>query len=162
MVYKLNNIYSYIRYNIPTGVANLIKWLPVVWKDRDWDFTSVYDILRFKIENMSNYIDNRKTFVGYENEVKYMRLCKKLIGLISDDYYLTHYLDMVEAKWGPYNYVKDSSGKFFKHIKVKTQEDKEDCDRMTTEMLELATKMNAKAKRLLYHILEEHLEKWWD
>jgi len=29
--------YTYLRYDIPYGVRNLVRWFPIIWQDRDWD-----------------------------------------------------------------------------------------------------------------------------
>lgn len=40
-------------FDMKYGVENCIKWLPIVWKDRDWDDYSLYKIMEFKFNKMS-------------------------------------------------------------------------------------------------------------
>jgi hypothetical protein len=35
--------------NFTRGIKSLIEWLPVIWKDRHWDDTYVFEILKHKI-----------------------------------------------------------------------------------------------------------------
>ena len=44
------------------NVKRMIKWFPVIWKDRDNDWLYVIDILGFKLERLKNGIDGK--FVG--------------------------------------------------------------------------------------------------
>lgn len=34
------------------NIKRLIKWIPIIWKDRDYEYESLYSILEFKIKIM--------------------------------------------------------------------------------------------------------------
>ena len=55
------------------SVKNLIKWFPVIWKDRQWDSHYYEVILLHKIRLQRKYFEKRQFFVGWENEVKWMK-----------------------------------------------------------------------------------------
>lgn len=57
----LIKIYDFFRYDIPQGVHNLIRFFPVIWKFRSWDY--IYALIVFKkcLEFLSKSIEN-----GYE------------------------------------------------------------------------------------------------
>lgn len=38
------------------GVKNIVKWAPTIYKDNDWDYTSIYTIMQKKIEFNRNLI----------------------------------------------------------------------------------------------------------
>ena len=40
--------------NSKYGIRNLIKWFPVIWRDRDWDEFYLLKLLSFKFKNMSD------------------------------------------------------------------------------------------------------------
>ena len=40
--------------NIKYGIENLIKWFPIIVRDRDWDFAYLLEIMKFKIQNMQH------------------------------------------------------------------------------------------------------------
>ena len=40
-----DNINAFVR-----GVKNIVKWAPTIYKDSDWDYTSIYTIMQKKIE----------------------------------------------------------------------------------------------------------------
>ena len=42
---KLRSYYYQLRY----GISNLIKWFPIVWRDRDFDSAYIMEILLFKM-----------------------------------------------------------------------------------------------------------------
>ena len=75
------------------GFKNLWKWLPIVWKDRDWDYHFIFEVLKFKIKNTAKYTEKKQRFVGWEKEVRYMKICETLIDRIQTEYYQTEYQD---------------------------------------------------------------------
>jgi hypothetical protein len=44
-------------------IKNILRWLPVIWKDRDFDFEFLLDILSFKLLNMYKFFSNDKLTV---------------------------------------------------------------------------------------------------
>ena len=43
--------YRHYPRNFIRGVKNLIKWGSVIWKDRDWDDSFFFEIIKFKFAN---------------------------------------------------------------------------------------------------------------
>ena len=37
------------------GIKNIIKWFPIIWRDRDFDWEFLANIMQFKMQNMSDY-----------------------------------------------------------------------------------------------------------
>lgn len=37
-------------------IGKIIGWLPILWKDEDWDYEYILDILRHKVDTMGVYI----------------------------------------------------------------------------------------------------------
>lgn len=66
------------------GIKNLWKWFPIVWKDRDWDDSYIFDALKFKLKNTADYFEKTNSFAGWEDEVKYIRICERLIDKITN------------------------------------------------------------------------------
>lgn len=75
-------------YNVLYGTKNIFKWLPVIWKDRDWDSHYIYRAMLFKIRQTRKNIAKNQSYVGWEHDVKYMRISERLLErIIKDDYY---------------------------------------------------------------------------
>ena len=84
---------KHLHRDIAQGFRNLWKWFPIIWKDRDWDDHYIFAVLKFKIANTAKYTETKQRFVGWEKEVRYMRICEKLIDRIQNDYYQSEYFD---------------------------------------------------------------------
>jgi len=88
---RLKRIIDWLHYDLPYGIQNLIKFFPLVWNDRNWDWAYLYRLMQFKLEGMAK--DTRK-FGYHTNDIRYarhMELTAKVLGrLIEDDYLLSN------------------------------------------------------------------------
>ena len=50
----------YYHRDFINGIKNLWSWFPVIWKDRDWDQTFIYEVLIHKLEKQAKYIGERE------------------------------------------------------------------------------------------------------
>lgn len=181
----MKKIYIDVRYfflDLGRRIKNLWRWLPIIWNDKDYDDHFIFKILKFKIKNTADYIEQRQWFVGYEHEVARMRLCVKLINLIQEEYYGMEYMDHEETT---FEFVptdsKDENGDSYYEMKSEMIEDRLDdyfikypliYKQVVSELggtenrMRIAIHMGAKnhkrAKRLLFNVLDTHIERWWN
>ena len=177
--------YQYYPRNFIVGVGNLIKWAPVIWKDRDWDQHYILEVLKFKIKKTANLFEKNQRFVGWESQVHYMRICEKLIELIQDEYYSHEYFDYYDNKFS-FEKTEDSD-----HFELKSEVTRDDLQTYIQKYphakraaiinpkynvfinsmsgspdvgMSIAIGMvrHNKAKKLLFNILENKIEHWWD
>jgi hypothetical protein len=165
--------------NFKKGLINLYKWLPIVWKDRDYDHSYVLDILKFKLEEMSKYTTSRKYHSGWEQHVRDMNICISLIDKLND-YYETEYFDYIDESFefvpieGSTSYtlesevLRDNLDEFFAknkllYKKVVEQLKSKNLDNDRSYIaIRICRLKHSKAKRLLFNILNDQLESWWD
>lgn len=173
---------KYFHLDLYYGIKNIIKWFRIVWRDRDYDDSFILEVLKFKIKNTADYTERRKWFVGWEIEVSRMRTCVELINRIQNDYYGVEYLDYQESN---HNFVesdiRDDDGDMMYEMKSELISEnfdqyfkkygstyrkviKEYGDSLSKDSLALrvSNKNHQKAKKLLFNILEKHIESWWE
>ena len=75
--------------SIIIGIKNLIIWFPVIWRNREWDHHYYEEILLHKIKLQIKYFEKTKFFVGWEREVKWMKVCEYLLTMILNNTYWT-------------------------------------------------------------------------
>lgn len=46
--------------NLKQGIRNLIKWWPVIWRDRDWDHAYLSRLIEFKLTSMYMFLNSDK------------------------------------------------------------------------------------------------------
>jgi hypothetical protein len=180
-------VYRWIKWDlkhfprdVKKGFINLYKWFPIVWKDRDWDNHFIFEALKFKLKNTANYFEEKQRFVGWEDEVKYIRICEKLITRIQDDYYQMEYTDYVELEFDfipisntdKFEYkrtvTENNIDKYFAlypKTKKKTLSSDKYKSYVSTDTglaLAMGIERHLKARKLLFKIMEEKIEGWWD
>jgi len=121
------------------SVKNLIRWTPIIWKDRDWDHQFIILLLSFKLKNIKERLEKKEIYVGQEIEIKWIDICINLID--------TQYWDNdIEAK--PLNYKNIASIKRNKRImEIKHWK----CDAR-----------EEKALQLFWKIMAWRSDRWWD
>ena len=176
-------ISSYVR-NVRTSIRNLIKWFPIVWRDRDWDHSFTYNVIQFKLEQQATYLAKRNTFVNTQANVDHARTMAKLIEMHTDGHYGIEYMDHHETEWefldiddkpdykqleihvisedfDPY-FAKYS--RVYKQIlagKINTGINFDPSDRKYIAFA-ISHYNEERCKRILFKMLERNLEKLWD
>lgn len=166
---------KYLHKTIINGVKNLIKWFPVIWKDRDFDHCYIFDILRFKIKNMADQIEKNDGYVGCEKDVQKMRLCIKLIDLVNNDFYEDEVYDYYKTE---HQTEKQEDGNY--RLKSEVIEDKldeyfkkypNDYRRLSSDDLQSGRYLTAvimgmnrqiRANKILFNLIERNIFNWWD
>lgn len=171
--------YRYYPRNFVRGIKNLIKWVPVIWKDRDWDDSFFFDILKFKISKMAESHGKNMPYVGSQRNVEIMNTIVRLIEKFQSEYYLHEYFSYVDDE---HTFVKIEGTDFFE---VKTKNLRDDLDQYFAKyplLKNRATKhsyyqknpsaaslgismgivQHEKAKRLIFELLNRNIEKWWE
>ena len=198
MIEKIKELYwSKIGYKVKgffTSIGNLIKWFPVIWKDRDWDDHYIFEVFKFKLEKQAKYIKEKGFHTNSDLDAKRMMLCVKLMEKIQEDFYTMEYMDYedkdfffvptgegIEDGDGGYymetRLKKENLNDFFKihplvYKKIVTDKKyrifKIDNDDLTSYEVKSRIALNIgrynheRARKLLFKILSENIEKWWN
>ena len=170
------------------GVKNLYKWFPTIWNDRDWDGHYIYEILRVKLENQAYCIGNESRHVNSKRDVERMLLCSRLIQIQQEDLYEIEYLDYIKEdhhmiptdethQWYTFESttIEDNLDEYFKKYPRQYKQvqlgkinyfdipgtSPKDKARKTIAM-EIAYHNQDKSRKLLYKIMERHIDGWWN
>lgn len=162
--------------NIVDGIKNIIVWIPTIFKDKDWDDFYILNILQYKLFRQRKYLVENNRTTSTESINRYITICLNLIERIKEEYYIEE----------SYNYYKRSvsflpSEEYKGYYEVETKIEWEKYDlylnkykndlkklnlpshySKTQQVLALAHFRHQKAKKLLFKILNENLEYWWD
>lgn len=120
-------------YNTKNGVKNLIKWFPIVWRDRDWDEAYLLTVMEFKFKNMSHLHKNYGHLENSELYASQLARAAELTERIKND--RLHYSEEVE--------VLHNQGKIREAMELEHELYTKDLDELTT-------------------LIKENLHHWWD
>lgn len=181
----------YLHYKIKYGIRNLYKWFPIIWKDRSWDHSYIWKLLEHKLKLHGNAMKKYGHHVDSERDAERMYLCTKLIEKIRDEYYRNEYYDYqkVEIHWDDLaedikteediyskeglkelrieekgEHLNDYFAKYpliYKQV-MATEKPIFFKDNKRGVALNIGFINHQRAKNLLFKILNEHLEAWWN
>jgi hypothetical protein len=121
MLEKIKDTYRNIKY----GLRNLYKWFPTIWKDRDWDYVFILEVLKVKLQNQAEALYGDIPDREYER----MQTIIRLIDRVQHESYVDSLIER---------------------------------GNVTTEDLQDAFNKHDKARKLLFKLLEQRIEHWWD
>lgn len=78
---------SGIYYDTINGVSSIIRWIPLIWHDRDWDWCYLASIMEFKLRRMSDHELKHGHHLTSEFDAKNQLICAHLLKRLRDDSY---------------------------------------------------------------------------
>ena len=183
---RWNHEWKYIPKNIKHGLKNLKYWVPVIWKDRNWDSNYIFTILSHKLKGQAKYIGDRDIHTRAKRDSEVMMTCTRLIELVKEEFYSSEYSDYHKTKhW--FEPCEDKEGystwesrileenfdDYFKkypliYKRVINGEGPFKFDNVVDTENKQRIAMNIghinheRARKLLFKIMEQHIERWWD
>jgi hypothetical protein len=175
---------QYLPKEIKRGIQKIWYWLPIIWKDRDWDGHYIFEIMKHKLKAQAKYIGGRGFHTRAHQDARRMRLCVKLMQKIQDDDYAMEYMDYhkdriwftdcedrpdsslmnSEQIWEKFDDYFKKYPLIYKRVMngegVFKREGRED-DKQIIAM-NIAYINQDRAHKLLFKIMEENILKWWD
>ena len=164
------------------GIENLWYWLPVIWEDRNWDDSFIFTILSHKLKAQSTYIGGRGIHVSAERDAEIMMTCVRLIEKVKDEYYGMECMDYHKTKhwfepadkegystWESKELEENFDDYFAKYpliykrvingegvFKLDGTNDKQRI------AMNIAHINHDRARKLLFNLMEQNIEGWWD
>ena len=89
----------YYHRDFINGLKKLWSWFPVIWKDRDWDQTFIYEVLIHKLEKQAKYIGERDWHTRAKRDAELMLLCARLARIQQEDLYGMEYMEYLDQEF---------------------------------------------------------------
>ncbi len=171
------------------SINNLIRWFPVIVKDRNWDGNYIFYILKFKLLTQAKYIADRDRHMSSQKDARNMRICAKLIDKITEEFYSSEYqdysvetlefikCDIPNRKQLVTNRVSEHFDDYFKKYPLvykKIMSDPKlqlfkiniDDDSVADNKQRIAMNMghynHNRVNKLLFSIMENNIANWWE
>ena len=175
----------YLHREIARGFKNIWYWLPIIWKDRHYDSHYIFDIMIHKIKAQSKYIGERNIHTRAKRDSEVMMTCVRLMEKVQDEFYSSEYNDYHKTKhwfepadkegystWESRILSEDFDSYIKKYPliekRVMNGEGVFKLDGEDTLEIKQRIAMNIghinhdRARKLLFKLIEQNIEKWWD
>lgn len=119
-------------------IKNIVRWVPVIWNDKDFDESFIFTILHFKLQNVERHMASDKCIITETsarkivNEIKTARLLLERI-------IKYEYLNNATMWHDPNKERSNSFEKCSRHSEYMEQQDIE----------------------YLFKHISKHIQKWW-
>jgi len=168
------------------GIKNIWYWFPIIWKDRNWDDHYIFEILKHKLKAQAKYIGKRDFHTRAQLDAKRMRLCIELINKVQEEYYSSEYMDYhrdrvwftdcedrpgsslynSETVWEKYDEYFAKYPLIYKRVMkgegVFTLNGRDEKDMKGIIAMNIGHINQQRAQDLLFKILNENINGWWD
>jgi len=175
---------QYFFRDFKIGIKNIIYWFPIIWKDRNWDHRHIFDIFAHKLKVQAEYIGKYGLNLNNWKDERDMMTCVRLIEKIKDEWYSMEYMDYHKTEhwfepcedkpgystWESRELEENFDDYFSKYPLIYkrvmngegvfNREGRED-DKQIIAM-NIAKINHERARKLLFKIMEQKIEGWWD
>lgn len=155
-------------YDTKQGLINIIQWLPIIWKDRDWDHYYLFKVLEFKLSKMKK----RFKKYGHTNNslyiIKQLDECSVILKRLYEENYISEAYKEHDEKWGEIKLQFNESDTsdyyevFDVRKNVKTDEDKIKEDEESKKCYLNGNRKQKKDLKRLFDIIRDNILTWWD
>ncbi len=148
-------------YSIKNGIWNIIRWFPVIWKDRDWDYYYIFALLYHKFSNMEKFFRSDNAYSANALDVAdKIRVAKLLCKRIIDDNYVDNALMPVEEKYGELKYHFEPTNN--EKLKAMVFDEFPEERKARSKAYEHAEYMEKQDRKMLFTMLDKYIDGWWD
>lgn len=151
------------------GVANIVTWMPIIWKDRQWDYYLVYYILQKKLQLMEQYYSEPGNIwsTGRGDILKEIQICRILCDIMIADDYHEIVVKPHDEKWDKL-VMRDmpSDGLYTRVIlsreKITNEKDREEKRKQSMKLFERVDEARQHDVDYLFKMMSKKLKGWWD
>jgi hypothetical protein len=128
-------------------------WLPILWKDEDWDYVYLFEIMRYKISRIRKDIERVDRHTDCQETIKTM---KEVEELLTRQSFSNYYYEWFEKVNGNCQCVEENqeitSNGVWKNPFC------ENC----LELLKAKNELENEEFAKLWEMIREHSRSWWD
>lgn len=80
-------------------ILNILHWSLFLWNDVDWDYSSLYEVLHFKLRNMRKHFEKHHNHVDWQESVDQLKLVEDCISRLKEADYARELWDAYHDKY---------------------------------------------------------------
>ena len=154
-------------------IKSLFEWLPIIWRNEDWDYAYFLDLLTFKLNRMEKYFS--QSYITPQNQIttKQIKEILRLLKRVREDEYVEEVKAEFnfEEKYGEHQMNFGEKDKnnctrvIFFYVKGGqkiSDELKEEADKLYREIINIADKRRKKECEKAFKIISKSFFNWWD
>ena len=167
--------------DIVDGIKSVFRWLPTIYKDQNWDDFYITKILQKKIEFQREYLVKSNRHMGVQSCNFWMTILLNLLEKENTEAYYMEYLDSFESK---ILFIEDELTKNSFEMKMEVLSENYDAyikkyqsaarkilkenpklhspNKKDKLCFEISLYNQKRCRHLIFEILKEKSDRWWD
>lgn len=148
-------------YSIKNGISNIIRWVPTIWKLRDWDAEYLYLLIYKHLSHVEDCLRYNGHGVNSVKDADKIRIAKNLAKRLYKQEYVHNALTPVEEKYG--------------ELKIRIEKDDilPMCNKIIFDELPEERKARERAykhsdymekqdRQMLFEMLNKYIDEWYN
>lgn len=144
------------------GIKNLIYFLPVVWTDREWDYSYFEELMYKKLLKDYKFYSGALNYMSEEKQnkmvVKPLALCLKIMERRRNDWYTSTWHSVNFPNGSELEFIPTENEMFEMKLNKETLYD----FHHPTKGLAAFDKASQRDLKILHNIIAKYLEYWWE
>lgn len=150
-------------------IKNIIKWIPVLWEQYDFDYKYAIDVFKFQLSKTADLLESDRAWTDSAKiNAQRIRTIIKLMDKVYDEEYGCEYQQKLEDKYGKeiFDFVfipcPDKEG--FSQLKQNYEflPNAEEIEKDKNGMFNESQLKQEKAHRILWKMVEKDIQRFWD
>jgi len=172
------NSFTYFFIRKYSQIKNVFRWLPIIWKQFDFDYSYSIEVFRFQLLKQAELMETNGMSVSSDYNASRIRTIIALMDKVYGDYdYGEEYYEKVVGLYGNYDYeivpivetlynpiTKKEEGLFEMKQVWERDYTKEELVNINAHVDEILMESNAKQQRahkLLWDLVEHNIQNLW-
>lgn len=151
-------------------IRNLFKWIPIIWKQYDFDYCYSIEVFKFQLKKQAEFLESDKArTLSSKDNAKRIRMVIRLMDKVYNEDYAHEYLDKMKAIYGEdildFEFIKTGNGYStlnFKYELTKTEEEINEINEVKDRLFNESNNKQKRAHKLLWKLIEHNIQHWWD
>lgn len=148
-------------------IKKVIKFLPILWQIYDFDYCYSVNLFKKQLEETADFLDSESSStLSASYNAGRIRTVLKLMDRVYDDYYGMEFQGKLREKYGDncldMNNLSDDNKVSRLRYEYENWENKEEIEFYYNKWFIESQNKQKKAHRLLWKLIEENIQKWWD
>ena len=173
---KLKDIWRNINYwprRKWRQIKNVIGWIPVVWKQFDFDYRYSLDVFKYQLSKQVKFMESDKAIgVNSKNDAEKIRMVVRLMDKVYDEDYSCEYQQKLKDKYGEdvidFEFLDIPDRPDYSTMKWKFEVDekyelqREEIRENHDKWFQESQYKQERAHKLLWKLIEFYIRGWWD
>lgn len=140
-------------------IKKILKWIPIIWKDRDFDYIFLLEVIRFKLKSMEEFFNSKYAMSMNSNKrAEEIHKCILILNRIIDDDYIEIAFKHHNKKWGELNFKNNK----FSCPNANTEEEIKQEHKERFRLYKHSDILLDQDIDYFFKLLRKHFRSWWD